>query len=352
MKIACSYPIDGLTSATCLANLSSHAKTASPFRAKQNYEKDFTMLRSSPLGVLAFALATALVVISPASAASIQDYLALGDSMAFGETDFSQNPSYGDRGYVKPFADFLATQNHTQRPQVINLGVDGETTSTFFNGGTRVVDPAVLGGKAATQLNLNYPDGTTTQNSLLQSTVAAEQAAGHAITTVSVQLGANDLLGIVTQPGFFTLSPQDQQAQIGQALNHVLANDTALLTELKTLLPQATLLMLGYHNPFNAAPSSPIGQVADPAIRALNALIAAQAAAVGAKYVDTYTPFLGHELAYTYIASGNVHPNDAGYQLIANQMVQQVPEPSPALLFGAGLVVALGFGRRARLRAA
>jgi lysophospholipase L1-like esterase len=326
--------------------------TATALRALENHEKDFTMPRIAPLGCLALALASALVFVSPASAASIQDYLVLGDSMAFGETDFSQNPSYGDRGYVKPFADFLATQNHTQRPQVINLGVDGETTSTFFNGGTRVVDPAVLGGKSATQLNLNYPDATTTQNSLLQSTIAAEQAAGHAITTVSVQLGANDLLGVVTQPGFFALTPQDQQTQIGQAINNILANDTTLMTELKTLLPQANILMLGYHNPFNADPNSPMGKVADPAIKALNTLIAAQAAAFGAKYVDTYTPFLGHELSYTYIASGNVHPNDAGYQLIANQMIQQVPEPSTALLFGAGLAGALGFGRRARRRIA
>ena len=31
--------------------------------------------------------------ISPASAAAIQDYVALGDSMAFGETNFTANPS-------------------------------------------------------------------------------------------------------------------------------------------------------------------------------------------------------------------------------------------------------------------
>ena len=63
------------------------------------------------------------------------------------------------------------------------------------------------------------------------------------------------------------------------------------------MLPHANLLVLGYHNSFNADPTSPIGKLADPAIRALNALIAGEAKAFGDKYVDTYTPFLGLELA-------------------------------------------------------
>lgn len=78
--------------------------------------------------------------------------------------------------------------------------------------------------------------------------------------------------------------------------------------------------MLGYHNPFNADPKSPIGMIADPAIKALSAVTSAEAAAFGAKYVDTYTPFLGHELAYTYIAAGNVHPNATGYAVIGAQI--------------------------------
>lgn len=280
----------------------------------------------------------------PALASVIHDYVALGDSMAFGETNFTANPSDGDRGYVSLYATSLASSNGGVRPHVINLAADGETSSTFFNGSTQHDGSP---GNPASQWNLNYPSSAPTQNSLLLSTIASEKAAGHVISNVSVQLGANDLLGPVTSPSFLALTPAQQQAAIGQVLTGIQAHDTTLLTELKTLLPNASLVMLGYHNPFNADPTSAIGKIADPAVKALNALIAGEAAAFGARYVDTYTPFLGHELAYTYIASGNVHPNATGYAVIASQL-ETVPEPSTFLVVGAGLVGWLVLGRRLR----
>jgi lysophospholipase L1-like esterase len=290
--------------------------------------------------------AGALCPFRVASASVIHDYVALGDSMAFGETNFTGNPSYGDRGYVKPYADFLAQSNRGVRPSVINLSADGETSTTFFTGSSQSDGSP---GHPASQWNLNYPIPAPTQNSLLLSTIAREKAAGHVISDVSIQLGANDLLAAVSSPGFLTMTPAQQQAAIGKILIGVQADDARLLTELKTLVPNASLVMLGYHNPFNADPTSAIGKIADPAIKALNSLIAGEASAFGARYVDTYTPFLGHELAYTYIASGNVHPNAAGYAVIAAQ-VDAVPEPCTLLVFGAGLAGWFGLGRRSRHR--
>jgi lysophospholipase L1-like esterase len=301
------------------------------------------MTRRHLLATTLVLAAGAFVPPRAAPAAPISDYIALGDSMAFGETDFTKNPSYGDRGYVGLYADSLAAGNGGVRPHVINLGVDAETSGTFFNGGPP--GDGTLSGRPAPQLNLNYPTPAPTQNALLLSTIAGEKAAGHAITHVTVQLGANDLLAAVNAPGFFALAPAQQQAVVGQTLAGVQANDAALLTELKTHLPHAVIDLIGYHNPFNVDPTSPIGKLADPAIKALNSLIAAEAAAFHANYVDTYTPFLGHELAYTYIASGNVHPNAAGYAVVAAQ-IEAVPEPSTCLLFGAGAIGWLASARR------
>src|SRR5262245_15696286 len=157
-----------------------------------------------------------------AAAGTIKTYLAIGDSMALGETDFTHNPSNGDRGYVGGYADWLGTRNGGVRPNVINLGVDGETTTTFFNGGPQ--GDGTLSRQPGPQLNTNYTDPSQTQNSLMLAKIAAEKAQGHEVSTVSVQLGANDLLVAANSPGFFALSPADQQAKMAQALGTVQQN--------------------------------------------------------------------------------------------------------------------------------
>ena len=89
----------------------------------------------SGLATVLSLVASLWAVSSQAVAAPMQTYIAIGDSVAFGETNFTGDPSYGDRGYVLPYSNYLTAQNQDRPPIVINLGVDGETTSTFFNGG-------------------------------------------------------------------------------------------------------------------------------------------------------------------------------------------------------------------------
>lgn len=287
-------------------------------------------LSSAIVGLAALGLASA----APRSAlGGSMTYIALGDSVAFGETDFAHNPSYGDRGYVAKYADTLAASNGGSRPNVVNFGIDGETTTSFFGG-----------GQPLAAQNLNYSGPGTSQNTQLVSKIAAEQAAGHTIGAVTVSLGANDLFAVVNNANFFSMNPAQQQSAILASMSTIQNNYTALLTELKALAPNASVSLVGYYNPYPAVPGSPITPLAGPAIQLLNAVIAGQAAAFGAKYVDTYTPFLGREGELTHItdppAGSNVHPNDAGYGVIATAL-HPVPEPSTVALvglLGAGLV--------------
>ena len=309
--------------------------------------------------VLAAAPAlVALTLVVPGTArAGLDTYLALGDSVAFGEYRFAypNGPVSGDsRGYVGPYADFLAGRNGGVRPNVIDLGVDGETTTTFVHGGTPGTGPEP--GKPAYGLNTNYagppyPD----QYDRMNQVIAAQAAAGHPVGLVTLQLGANDLFALTQDPSFFALTPAQQQALVQSTLGTVQSNLFAILATLKAEDPAAQLVLLGYYDPFApfandpSSPFFPIARLSGPAIGALNQIIAGEAAAFGATYVDLSAPFAGHELADTDVANnGNIHPTAAGYAVITQQL-QAVPEPTSLLLLGlGGGALLLGWRRRAR----
>ena len=79
----------------------------------------------------------ALAMLTPVTswAGLSQIYVALGDSNTFGNDESvpsSTMPNYGDQGFVRPFADFLGSLNGGVRPQVVNLAISGELSSSFL----------------------------------------------------------------------------------------------------------------------------------------------------------------------------------------------------------------------------
>jgi lysophospholipase L1-like esterase len=203
--------------------------------------------------------------------------------------------------------------------------------------------------------NTNYTDPTVTQNVKFQQVIAAAKAAGDDVEAVTISLGANDLFKLAASPAFQSASAADQQAQLKQTLAQIAVGYGVVLAEVHALLPNAKVYALGEYNPFPGQPSNPLNAIAGPAIQGLDATIKGVAKRLGAIYVDTYTPFIGNEANYTYIAAvpGDVHPNALGYSVIAGQIeATPTPEPSTLAVLGLGIAALAVTARRRRDRVA
>ena len=312
----------------------------------------------------AFALTASVGLSGPAWAAT---YIALGDSITFGETDLRYIPSNGDRGYVNDFADVLAARSGGDRPTVVNLAIDGETASSFFTGFGRTPPVVGRGDLALALQNTNYSGPfPLSQSATFLQQAGAVTAAGDTISTVSITLGFNELAALSLLP------PQAGLAAIGSTLDQYRSNYAAVLAQVRSVAPTADLYVLNYFNPFpgddNATfnPASPIFAAGGPQ---LNEIIRDLAGQYNGIYVDTFTPFVGREGELTFIDEvgngdrtpppysafdaglapiGNVHPTEQGYAVIAQQLAASagaVPEPASwaMMILGFG---AIGFSAR------
>jgi len=303
--------------------------------------------------IVAWLAILASVMMAQPARAGTMTYLALGDSVAFGETTFTQNPSNGDRGYVADYANYLASQNGGVAPNVVNLGIDGETTTSFLTGTGRVISIPGMTDQQLAAWNTNYTNPAIPQNAMMIQEIVAAKAAGNPVGVVTISLGANNLFELAANPAFLNGTPAVQQQMLAATLNQIGSTYAVLLAEIHALDPGAKISAVGEYNPFPANPNNPLNAIAGPAIAGLNATIQSVAGTWGATYVDTYTPFVGHEAQYTYLSatSDNVHPNALGYSVIANSIEQaSVPEPSTLAVMGLGFAALALTARRRALR--
>ena len=183
---------------------------------------------------------------------------------------------------------------------------------------------------------------------------------GNEIELVTITLGFNEVAALASEP-----NPLDQVPAVLSAYRD---NYADVLTTITNTVPDAELSLLNYFNPFpgddnpGTNPAAPIFAEAGPQ---LNAIIRDLALQFGAEYVDIATPFVRREAELTFIDEvgfgdmvpeptpfgdgtapiGNVHPNSAGYDVIAAQVITAVPEPSGLALLGVGI---FGLARRRR----
>src|ERR1039458_310805 len=252
-------------------------------------------------------------------------YLALGDSLS---TGFGA-PS--GEGYV----DDIASHFQTILPglQVMSLGCNGETTTSFIDGG-----------------KCPYAQGS--QLAAAEAFLAAHQGQ---VAFVTIDIGGNDIVSCESTAPPFTTSP----GGIAQALNQIGSNLQQIGVGLRSAAGSAEPIAgMNYFDPFLIEwLLSPAGKVAAQAsvgdVDQLNSTLASGYGGFGAPVADVSTTFdtgdfsdlVGSpygtipknvDVACTWLlvvcqAGGpevfGIHPNAAGYLAIA-QTFEQVIQPA------------------------
>lgn len=232
--------------------------------------------------------------------AQTESYVAIGDSLAAGQTPFQQI----DAGYSDLIAMRLQAMDQLK----------------FYT------------------KELAFP-GFTTANVLERiKTEEARDLLANA-TLVTVSAGANDLLSLVRlnpTAGTLTFS----QLQADYALNIVRINMEAILNELGVLAPKAQVYVIGYYFAYPAVHLTQ-KEGTNAQLVKLNTILQQQAELAGAVYVNVYDSFGLN--ATNYLPNyGDVHPNMEGYRQMANAFLKaysgsdalniassQLPQPNP-----------------------
>jgi lysophospholipase L1-like esterase len=231
-------------------------------------------------------------------------YLALGDSITFG----IGVPRPQQNGYVARVADALSVPAAAPRIGSTRVfAVPGETAAGFLE--RRLDDVVRAIGEFESRVEL-----------------------------VTIGLGANEILRARRDSACLAdRAGEACRAVVAAATEAAASSLDAVVAGVQSALEQAgsdaTVLLLAYYNPDldPLAVASVAGSDGvtgcDPLEErpGLNDRIACIAAERSVSLVDLYDAFLGREDELTRFRAGDVHPNAAGYQVIADTILDALP---------------------------
>jgi lysophospholipase L1-like esterase len=262
-----------------------------------------SLLTLALVAVLSAAFSNAAGAAAPAT----RQYVALGDSLAFGFG--ASDPA---RAYV-PLLFRYFQQPRTENVRILrNLSFPGETSDSF-----------IARGQLAEAVAVIVEPTTDTR-------------------VVTLDIGGNDLLILTSiEPCKSFPGSELCQALVAAQLQKFAINYDLILGVLSSALEndpaKEALFVMTYYNPFSGTGllyeafadrallgtdlvidcSAPPGD----ARAGLNDLIACIGASSGAVVADVYPAFRGRGFELTHIAAGDIHPNDAGYAVIAQTFI-------------------------------
>ncbi len=163
---------------------------------------------------------------------------------------------------------------------------------------------------------------------------------GDEVALVTLEIGGNDLLGLyfgvvlsgVCPDVTAVLSKPECTEPLGTALAEFDANLSETLDQLLETDPSLKLLLMTLYNPFPGfLPVRPIAALALEGIadsqftEGLNDIIREHAAQRDIVVVELYEPF--QDRAGELISGDFIHPNDAGYRVMAEAVIAALEDP-------------------------
>jgi lysophospholipase L1-like esterase len=300
--------------------------------------------RARLLGGVAVLVALGALALAPAAGATGvgSTYLALGDSLAYGyhqaqfqaelkEKGFVEAANFDD-GYVDDFGATLKLFN--PKLAIVNDGCPGETTETMIKG-SGVGPEYCAGGPTGSPfpkafLHHPYP-GTQLADALA---IAKEPG----VNTITLDIGANDILQFLGHTCGFPATFTCTQAEIEAEIGHVAGNVGYILGQLRAAAPKAKIVFVSQYNPYPTV-LKPEG-TGDATVEALNGVLKGVAASYGVAFANTarVINFSGTHggpeagdiptvCAFTAMCPGgtfnpaspeaDIHPTKAGYAAMA-----------------------------------
>ncbi|HTA15446.1 MAG TPA: SGNH/GDSL hydrolase family protein, partial [Solirubrobacteraceae bacterium] len=199
--------------------------------------------------------------------------------------------------------------------QIVNDGCPGETTESFIKGPCEY--------QLAFPLHHPYVGGAS--SSQLSDALAYLQANPGAVNPITIDIGANDALGVTE--GICKLEPACIAEQAPALFAHIASNLGLILADLRGAAPHAKIIVLGLYNPFGSSlPGS------DQLTAQLNEVMKQVAGTVGARFADplpVFNPPGPREQPTICLLTNfctplmDIHPTDLGYAVLAGLVLKQ-----------------------------
>jgi lysophospholipase L1-like esterase len=249
-------------------------------------------VRARLLVCVAALVALGALALAPTAGAKStgNTYLALGDSLAYGYHQAQFNEELKAKGYVEAanfndgyVDDFGAgLRLFNRKLQIVNDGCPGETTETMIHGSGAYGPEYCAGGPTGGPfpkafLHHPYP-GTQLEDAL---SVAAQPG----VRTITLDIGANDILQFLSHTCGFPATFTCSQGQIEGEIGHVATNVDYILAKLRAAAPKAKIIFVSQYNPYPTV-LQPEG-TGDATVEALNGALKSVAATHGVSFANT-----------------------------------------------------------------